>query len=99
MVAVALLPPAAAAGLFLGAGEISFFSRSVLLLTVNVVCIMIAAQGVYFYKGVRPRTWFEQKSADRALKINLAALAVLLLVLIAIIVFAPVGTLPDSQSG
>lgn len=95
MVAVALLPPAAAAGLFLGAEEFGLFGRSLLLLTVNVVCIMLAAQGVYFYKGVRPRTWFEQKSADKALRINLAALAALLIILVGIIVFAPTGSMPD----
>lgn len=95
MVAVALLPPAAAAGLFLGAGEIGYFGRSLLLLTVNVVCIMIAAQGVYFYKGVRPRTWFEKKAAGKASKINLAVLAVLLVLLVGIIVFAPTGSMPD----
>ena len=95
MVAVALLPPAAAAGLFLGAGELEFFGRSVLLLSVNVVCIMLAAQGVYFCKGVRPRTWFEQQAAGRASMINLAALAVMLMVLVAIIMFAPTGVMPN----
>jgi len=95
MVAVALLPPAAAAGLFLGAGEIGYFGRSLLLLTVNVVCIMIAAQGVYFYKGVRPRKWFEQQAASRAMRVNLLVLTALLAILIAIIVFAPTGVMPD----
>lgn len=97
MVAVALLPPAAAAGIFLGAGEIGYLGRALLLLTVNIVCIMIAAQGVYFYKGVRPRTWFEKRQAGRALKINAAILASLLALLIAIIIFAPVGTMPEVQ--
>ncbi|WP_395072966.1 TIGR00341 family protein, partial [Hyphococcus sp.] len=95
MVAVALLPPAAAAGLFLGAGEAEFFGRSLLLLMVNVVCIMIAAQGVYFYKGVRPRKWLEQKAASRATKINLAVLIAMLAILVAIIVFAPTDVLPN----
>lgn len=97
MVAVALLPPAAAAGIFLGAGEIGYFGRAVLLLTVNVVCVMIASQCVYFYKGVRPRTWLEKQQAGRALKINTAVLVSLLALLIAIIVFAPVGTMPEVQ--
>lgn len=95
MVAVALLPPAAAAGLFFGAGEFGLFARSMLLLTVNIVCILIAAQAVYFYKGVRPRTWLEKKQAGRASKLNLAILAALLLGLVAIITFAPTGTMPD----
>ncbi|WP_425410867.1 TIGR00341 family protein [Hyphococcus sp.] len=97
MVAVALLPPAAAAGIFLGAGEFSYLARALLLLTVNVVCIMIAAQGVYFYKGVRPRTWFEKKQAGRAQKINVAVLLTLLMMLVGVIIFAPVGTMPEVE--
>ncbi|MCK5746958.1 MAG: TIGR00341 family protein [Oricola sp.] len=94
MVAVALLPPAAAAGLFLGAGVIAFFGRSLLLLMVNVTCIMLAAQAVYIWKGVRPRTWFEKQSAAKASRINMIVLALLLAALVAIIVFAPVGSMP-----
>ncbi len=98
MVAVALLPPAAAAGIFLGAGEVGYFGRAMLLLTVNVVCVMLAAQVVYAYKGVRPRTWLEKKQAGRALKINIGVLLSLLLALVAIIIFAPVGTMPEVQN-
>ncbi len=94
MVAVALLPPAAAAGLFFGAGDLGLFGRAVLLLMVNVTCIMLAAQAIYIYKGVRPRTWFEKQSAARASKINLIALLVLLAVLVAVILFAPTGSMP-----
>ena len=96
MVAVALLPPAAAAGLFLGAGDFGYFGRSVLLLMVNIVCIMLAAQGVYIWKGVRPRTWFEKQSAAKALRLNLIVLASLLALLVGIIIFAPVGSMPDA---
>ena len=95
MVAVALLPPAAAIGLFFGAGEFALAVRAALLLSVNVVCIMIAAQGVYFYKGVRPRTWFEKKKAGKATRINMTILAVLLVILAAIVVFIPTEALPD----
>lgn len=95
MVAVALLPPAAAAGLFLGAGEFALFWRAILLLTVNVVCIMISSQGVYFYKGVRPRTWLEKKKAGHAQRINLAILITMLAGLAAIIILSPAGTMPD----
>ncbi len=99
MVAVALLPPAAAAGLFLGAGEVGYFGRALLLLTINVVCIMLAAQAVYILKGVRPRTWFEKKAAARASRINTLALMVLLAVLVMIIVFAATGTAPSVSGG
>ncbi len=95
MVAVALLPPAATMGLFLGAGEIGLAARALLLLTVNVVCILLAAQAIYFYKGVRPRTWVEKQKAGKAAKINLAILVALLTGLAAIVVFSPSGTMPN----
>ncbi len=97
MVAVALLPPAAAAGLFLGAGEFEFALRAILLLAVNVACIMLAAQGIYLYKGVRPRTWFEKKKASRASRINLVALFVVIVLLAVIVVIAPAGTIPSIE--
>ncbi|MEO1135017.1 MAG: TIGR00341 family protein [Pseudomonadota bacterium] len=81
MVAVALLPPSAAAGIFLGGGDLENALRASLLLTVNVVCVNLAALAVFAYKGVRPRTWIERISAGRATKVN-AAVLVLLLVLL-----------------
>lgn len=95
MVAVALLPPAAAVGLFLGAGEFVFASRALLLLIVNVVCVLLAAQAVYFYKGVLPRTWVEKKKAGKATKIKFMILTALLALLAAIIAFSPTEIMPD----
>jgi uncharacterized hydrophobic protein (TIGR00341 family) len=96
MVAVALLPPAAAIGLFLGAGEFDLAGRALLLLVVNVVGIMLSAQAVYAYKGVRPRTWIERRSAQHAVRINIAVLAMFLLIAIAIILLTPPEILPDN---
>ncbi|MEZ5897430.1 MAG: TIGR00341 family protein [Parvularculaceae bacterium] len=96
MVAVALLPPAAAAGLFLGAGEMSFAARAALLLTINIICIMIAAQGVYLWKDVRPRTWLEKKSAEKAMRISTIALFVLLVAAAAIILLASTEVIPQN---
>lgn len=95
MVAVALLPPAAAAGLFLGAGETGLFARAILLLSVNIVCILLSSQIVYFYKNIRPRTFLEKKKAGKAQKISFAILVALLAALAFIIIFAPTGTLAD----
>ena len=85
MVAVALLPPSAAAGLYLGGGDPESAFRASLLLAVNVVCVNLAALAVFAYKGIRPRTWLERISADRATKVNAATLVFLLLVLTAAI--------------
>lgn len=96
MVAAALLPPAAAAGLFAGAGEWIFAARALLLLAVNVVCVLIASQAVYAWKGVRPRTWFEKRSAKRAMMINIGSLLVLLAAAAAIIILAPTEIMPET---
>ncbi|MHA7872586.1 MAG: TIGR00341 family protein [Hyphococcus sp.] len=85
MVAVALLPPSAAAGMFLGGGDVENALRAVLLLTLNVVCVNLAALVVFAYKGVRPRTWIEKASAARAQRVNVGVLVFLLAILTAAI--------------
>ncbi|XBQ15865.1 MAG: TIGR00341 family protein [Oceanicaulis sp.] len=84
MVAVALLPPAAAAGLLAGAGEWTLAARAALLLSINVVAVNLAALLVYFFKGVRPRTWLERRSAKRSVYVNAAVWLVLILALSAL---------------
>ena len=66
MVAVALLPPTATAGIMLGSGQYDQALGALLLLAVNVVCVNIAAKLVFLYKGIRPRTWLEQKKARQS---------------------------------
>jgi uncharacterized hydrophobic protein (TIGR00341 family) len=95
MVAVALLPPAAAAGLLLGAGEWELAMRAGLLLAINVVSVNLAALLVFFYKGIRPRTWLERRSAKRSVYINLAVWAVLIVALTGLAVLMTVRA-PDS---
>lgn len=79
MVAVALLPPTAAIGLFLGAARPDLAAGAALLLGVNVVCVNLAAQVVMLTRGITPRTWYEKQKAQRAGRLN----AVLWLVLLA----------------
>lgn len=88
MVAVALLPPSAAAGLYLGGGDPESAFRAAALLAVNVVCVNLAALAVFAYKGVRPRTWLERLSADRATRVNAAVLVCLLIVLVGAILLS-----------
>ncbi len=85
MVAVALVPPAVAAGLLLGAGQLGQAASAALLLAVNVVCVNLAAQLIFAFRGVRPRTWLEQRSARRSLRVNVAVWIVLLALLVALI--------------
>jgi uncharacterized hydrophobic protein (TIGR00341 family) len=66
MVAVALLPPAVAVGI---AAELRDWGGSlgaVGLLIVNVAAVNLAAQAVFFYRGVRPKTWLEKRAANQS---------------------------------
>lgn len=82
MVAVALLPPSAASALFLGAGEYQQAQRAALLLGLNVVSVLLAAQLVFAWKGIRPRIYSEQARAVKALKINIGVWSVVLAALL-----------------
>lgn len=81
MVAVALLPPTVAAGLFLGAGHPAESGRALLLLLTNVSCVNAAGVATFLARRVRPRTWWEGERARRAARMALFSwLAVLILV-------------------
>lgn len=67
MVAVALLPPAVTAGIMLGNGNMQLAGGAGLLLAINIACVNLASKLVFFFKGVRPRTWFEKEKATRAM--------------------------------
>lgn len=85
MVAVALLPPAAALGLFIGAHSAALATGAGLLLAVNIVCVNLASKIVFLLKGIRPRTWVDQARARRATAIYLATWLVTLGLLMLII--------------
>jgi uncharacterized hydrophobic protein (TIGR00341 family) len=70
MVAVALMPPAVALGLTVGNAQWEMAFGSGLLLATNVVCINLAALGVFRLKGIKPRTWYEEKQARKASRVN-----------------------------
>lgn len=85
MVAAALLPPGAAFGLFIGAGEWTLASRSGLLLLMNIACLILSALIVFRLKNIRPRGWIDQKNADRAIWIN-AGLSVVFLAMVGVLI-------------
>jgi len=85
MVAVALLPPTAALGLMLGAGNYQMALGALLLLAVNVVCVNLAAKITFFISGVRPRTWWQKKKARQSLITYIVFWIAALLVLLAVI--------------
>ena len=81
MVAVALLPPSAAAAIYLGAGEVRSALAALIVVALNITCVLISTQMVFALKGVRPRRWIQQKNAARSLRLNLIVWACLLVAL------------------
>jgi uncharacterized hydrophobic protein (TIGR00341 family) len=67
MVAVALLPPTATLGLMLGSGNYQHALGAALLLAVNIVCVNLASNITFLFKGIKPRTWYEKKKAKQSL--------------------------------
>ena len=82
MVAVALLPPAATFGIFLGKGNIDLAIGAGLLLAINIVCVNLASKIVFFFKGVRPRTWWEKEKAKRGMLVFVLMWLVTLIILV-----------------
>ncbi len=66
MVAVALLPPLANAGLLLGDGHWAAGVGALILVLGNVVCVNLAATVAFLAQGVRPNTWWEGKRRSGA---------------------------------
>ncbi len=85
MVAVALLPPTAAAGLMLGSDQWAAAGGAGLLLAVNVVCVNLSAKLVMLVRGVRPRTWLEKRRARQSMTVYILVWLVSLSVLVAAI--------------
>jgi len=91
MVAAALLPPGAAIGLFIGAGEWELALRAALLLSLNIAALILSALIVFRLRRIRPRNWIEQKNADRAVLINVGLSAFFLLVSVFLILYLDLG--------
>jgi len=100
MVAVALMPPAVAdPALMLGAGNPEGALGAAVLLGVNIVCVNLAAQTVFVAKGIRPRTWWEQKASAASLRINFVMWLVLLMALVAAIYWLKLPVVPPQLAG
>lgn len=82
MVAVALLPPTATLGLMLGSGQFQNALGAGLLLAVNVVCVNLSGKLVFFFKGIKPRTWLEKRKARQSMTTYVIFWVVVLLILI-----------------
>ena len=85
MVAIALLPPTAVLGLMLGAADYNQAAGAGLLLAVNIVCLNLAAKLVFLFRGVKPRTWLEQRKARQSTVVYIVFWIISLLILISVI--------------
>jgi uncharacterized hydrophobic protein (TIGR00341 family) len=85
MVAVALMPPALAAGLFAGQNMMPQAYGAALLLGANIICVAIASQTVFLFKGIKPRTWYRQQKSKQSVKLNLILWSILLVAVIVLI--------------
>jgi len=85
MVAVALLPPLAVAGLLFGAGLWGPGGGALLLVIANVACVNLAGIGTFLIQGVQPLSWWEERRAKRAARVAAALWAALVLVLLVVV--------------
>lgn len=87
MVAVALLPPASAFGILLGNGNFNLAWGALILLLVNIVCVNIAANLVFLFKGIAPRSWYEKEKARKKTFVYLVLWFIMLAVLATLVYY------------
>jgi uncharacterized hydrophobic protein (TIGR00341 family) len=86
MVAVALLPPAVASGMFLAGGELERGLAALLLAGGNVTALTLAAMLTFWWRGMRPRNWWQVDRARRSARLGVAVFVALLVLLGALVV-------------
>jgi uncharacterized hydrophobic protein (TIGR00341 family) len=95
MVAVALLPPLANAGLLLGEGHWELGVGALVLVAGNVVCVNLAATAAFLIQGIRPNSWWEEGRRQKAVWTAAVLWSLLLLGLIVLVWFAWGGEAPS----
>lgn len=86
MVSVALLPPAAAFGIYIGLNQMQNALHTGTLLLTNIVCVGLASQIVLFIMGIRPRTFLEKKAANQSTLVH-TSVWITLLMLISVLIY------------
>ncbi len=94
MVAVALLPPLANAGLLLGGGYPDLGLGALLLVAGNLVCLNLAATAVFLVLGVRPNTWWEDDARRKAIWTAGILWGGLLVIMVLLVIFFWGGEAP-----
>jgi uncharacterized hydrophobic protein (TIGR00341 family) len=88
MVAVALLPPLATAGLLAGSGNWTLALQALVLTATNVICINLAGVITFLWQGVQPKHWWEAARARRMVRLAAAVWVSLLLALVGLMVLS-----------
>jgi len=86
MVAVALIPPLAAAGMLIAGGYLRLALGAFLLFLANIIGINLASVVVFRMYGVAPSVWWEATRAKKAAIVSILVWAILLLLLVFIMV-------------
>ncbi len=81
MISVALLPPAAAAGIGIAIANLEIAMNASIILLINLVSINLAGTFTLWFQGYKPGRWYEQEGAKEATKRRISVLMVLLLVI------------------
>ncbi|MFB6282698.1 MAG: TIGR00341 family protein [Halobacteria archaeon] len=81
MIAAALVPPAAVAGLGIAYLEPVIIVSSTVLLVLNLLSINLAGLITLWYKGYRPAKWYEEKAAKKITVKRVGTLIIAVLVL------------------
>ncbi len=92
MIAVALIPPAAAVGVGIAFEEPALALGAAVIVTVNVLSINLSSLLLLWFEGYRPATWFP----DRQLRVKLIKQAGILVVAIALVSVFLAGVTYDS---
>ncbi len=85
MVAVALLPPLVATGLFIGAGEYELARRAGILTFTYVICFNLAGILTLLTQGVTPKSWREKREETKFSPYAIVLWVVLLAVMAGVI--------------
>ncbi|ACS80962.1 TIGR00341 family protein [Maridesulfovibrio salexigens] len=87
MVALSLLPPLSACGLFLGAGHTSHAMGAATLFFANIICLNLSGVISFLLMGVQPLTWWKREEAKASSIKIIAIWGALLAILSALLYF------------
>lgn len=92
MIAAALIPPVATAGLGVAYLDVPMWFSASVLVVVNMLSINLASLATLWLKGYRPENWYEERAARRRTQKRVALLVVVVLALSSMLVYSEVDT-------